>query len=172
MRAILKTLLLPFILSTALVNITDISYADSSSSFQCDCNQTPCICFIQLGDKGNAVKQIIEILIDKGYLSRNTSTGMFSLEVETAVKRFQSNNKLKATGMMDDDTLTLLLWGVLTKTTDTNSVNTPKYVYIPTDGGKKRHLNPKCSKMEDPRKVSVQNAEKLGFMPCKKCNPK
>ena len=42
-------------------------------------------------------------------------------------------------------------------------------IYIPTDGGKKRHSNPECSGMHDPRKVSDRNAEELGFDPCKKC---
>ena len=45
----------------------------------------------------------------------------------------------------------------------------PEAVFIPTDGGSKRHSVPECSGMYDPRKVSIRNAAALGFEPCKRC---
>ncbi|MBC8569439.1 hypothetical protein [Zongyangia hominis] len=42
-------------------------------------------------------------------------------------------------------------------------------VWIPTNGGTKYHSNPNCSGMDGPRQVTVEEAESLGFTPCKKC---
>lgn len=42
-------------------------------------------------------------------------------------------------------------------------------VWIPTKGGTKYHRNSSCSGMEDPREVSVSEAEASGFEPCKRC---
>jgi hypothetical protein len=41
---------------------------------------------------------------------------------------------------------------------------------VPTKGGKKYHTNPGCSNMEDPEKVTLDEAEDLGFTPCKRCH--
>ena len=95
---------------------------------------------------------------------------MFTREVEKAVIQFQKDNALEPTGTMDDDTLTLLLFDMLPEKLDNIHIHSNcNTVYIPTDGGKKRHLNPECSGMYDPRKVSDRNAEELGFDRCKKC---
>ena len=145
--------------------------AESKSYIHCDCLFGRCTCFIQQGDEGGAVKIIIQKLIEKGYLSKGTKKSIFSGIVENAVIKFQADNNLEQTGMMDDDTLTLLLWGIMPEELDKSygSDAECKTVFIPTDGGKKRHSNDRCSRMEDPRKVSDRNAEKLGFDPCKKC---
>ena len=146
------------------------SLAEGKSFIPCDCHSDPCECFIQLGDEGGAVKKIITKLIEKKYLGKKVSKDMFTREVEKAVKQFQQDNNLDPTGMMDDDTLTLLLHGVLPEKLDiTDPYSNCNTIYIPTDGGKKRHSNPECSGMYDPRKVSDRNAEELGFDPCKKC---
>lgn len=42
-------------------------------------------------------------------------------------------------------------------------------VWIPTKGGKKYHSKETCSNMEDPEQVTKDEAEDLGFTPCKKC---
>lgn len=42
-------------------------------------------------------------------------------------------------------------------------------VWIPTKGGKKYHSNASCSNMDEPRVVSIGEAERLGFTACKKC---
>ncbi len=42
-------------------------------------------------------------------------------------------------------------------------------VWIPTKGGKKYHNTKTCSNMDDPDHVTKEEAEDLGFTPCKKC---
>ncbi|MBQ2244875.1 MAG: hypothetical protein II320_03435 [Oscillospiraceae bacterium] len=46
---------------------------------------------------------------------------------------------------------------------------TDQMVWIPTNGGKKYHSRSDCSKMKDPERVTVSEAEALGFTACKKC---
>ena len=43
-------------------------------------------------------------------------------------------------------------------------------VWIPTKGGKKYHTYAGCSNMIDPDKVTLSQAEYLGFTPCKRCH--
>ena len=148
------------------------SLGEGKSYIPCDCLFGRCSCFIQLGDEGGAVKKIIEMLIEKKYLGKKTPKGIFSKDVEKAVKKFQADNDLEETGMMDDDTLTFLIWGMSPEDVDAKigwSYEDCKTVFLPTDGGKKKHIKPTCSKMEDPRKVSNRNAEMLGFDPCGRC---
>ena len=150
-----------------------VSLAEGKSFIECTCIGDDCVCFIHSGDEGGAVSQIIQRLIDEKYLPKSTPKNMFTEQVESAVMKFQKDHELEITGMMDDDTLTLLLWGMLPEELDLTkgSKNDCTTVFIPTDGGKKRHRKETCSKMSDPRKVSVRNAEWLGFEPCKKCKP-
>ena len=77
---------------------------------------------------------------------------------------------------MDDDTLTLLIWGILPNELDKvmpvqryDPSTYPDMVYVPTDGGKKRHQGPECCDMYDPRKVSIRNAAALRYDACKIC---
>lgn len=42
-------------------------------------------------------------------------------------------------------------------------------VWIPTNGGTKYHSNPNCSKMNNPRQVSLETAKSYGYTACKKC---
>lgn len=42
-------------------------------------------------------------------------------------------------------------------------------VWVPTNGGKKYHIGPSCSQMEDPMQVTKEHAEANGYTPCKKC---
>ena len=168
------------ILSLILIQILAVSAVAASRSFiPCDCNQQPCTCFVQLGDEGGFVKRIVELLIDQGYLASNVPTGLFSEDVEAAVIEFQIRNNLPQTGTMDDDTLTLLIWGMLPEKLDKafpivsgEPKTYPDQVFIPTDGGKKRHHSKTCSNMYDPRKVSIRNAAQLGFDACGKCAKK
>jgi len=41
----------------------------AAAEIPCQCNQTECTCFIQLGDEGPAVEFIQNALISQGYLS-------------------------------------------------------------------------------------------------------
>jgi len=142
----------------------------------CQCKNPPeqCTCFIQLGDKGYAVKQIIKVLQDKQYLGQLTNKSEFTPEVKQAVLKFQADHNLECTGWMDDETLDALLEGILPDKTDKkpkevwNSKFWDTICYIPTDGGIKHHSNPLCSDMLNPRLMSRKNAMSLIIGPCGK----
>lgn len=147
--------------------------AAGSSFIAHDCGADHCTCFIQLGDEGQAVARIVEALKLQGYLDLKTPVGVFSQAVQDAVIAFQADHGLTCTGTMDDDTLTLLLWEMLPERLDVFrpfDENDPETwivtVYVPTDGGKRRHASSVCCGMIDPRKVSIRNAEKMGFLGC------
>lgn len=141
------------------------------AQIMCDCGQKECVCFIQMGDEGIAVKGIIKRLADQGYLKSGKGS-TYNERVVDAVCAFQKDNGVQATGMMDDDTLTLLIWGMDAEALDrAKPKSNPGTVYVPTDGGKKRHKKPTCSGMYDPRKMSVRNAEALDIEVCKRCKP-
>lgn len=167
MQLFKKLTILLIVLQLIMISAT-IADKFSNSYIPCDCIGK-CTCFIQLDDEGNFIKAIIKELIKKNYLPKKTPTGRFTETVEKAVKQFQSDHQLEQTGMMDDDTLTLLFWNMTPNELDKiTSPNDAKTVYVPTDGGKKRHKKDTCSGMEDPRKVSIRNAEYAGFDACKR----
>ena len=166
-RLIIRCLAMMLLVGMAFCAVS-VSLASGSSYIRCTCIGH-CECFIQEGDEGNAVKEIIKLLIKEGWLTKKTSTAEFSSDVTEAVKQFQGKNHLEPTGTMDDDTLTLLIWGMLPEELDAvRPSSRTETVFIPTDGGKKRHKSEKCSGMKDPRKVSIRNAEALGFDACKR----
>ena len=139
----------------------------------CDCNEQPCSCFMQFGDEGTPVKAVITVLKEKGYLP-DVIDATYSFEVEEAVKKLQREYALEETGMMDDETLTYLIWGMSSEELDAaRSDLTLDVVYVPTDGGKKFHRKDDCSDMLDPRKISRRNAEEIGIEGCRKrgCYP-
>ena len=53
--------------------------------------------------------------------------------------------------------------------TDSPSDKGEEMVWIPSTG-KKYHTNSGCSNMIDPREVTIEEAEALGFEPCKRCH--
>ena len=63
---------------------------------------------IMLGEQGEGVKRIQELLNKYGYLSSSNVTGYFGEVTEQSVKRFQSDNGLKADGSVGIRTLSLL----------------------------------------------------------------
>lgn len=137
----------------------------------CDCYQTNCSCFIQLGDEGPIVTAIINLLIDQGYCDDHQDVFCFDERAKNGVIKLQEEYGLPQTGMLDDDTLTLLIWGCLPEELDEKELESRcDFNWVPTDGGQKRHIKDTCSKMKDPRKVSVRNAEALGYKACKRCN--
>ena len=155
-----------------LIVFSLLSFAHlASAHIPCMCDNPPdqCTCFIQLGDKGLAVKKIIEVLQNKGYLHKIDQKNEFTVEVKQAVLKFQADNNLECTGWMDDETLNALLNNVLP---DQSYKNTAEFwdaiCYVPTDGGQRHHANPKCSEMLNPRMISRVNAMSLGIKPCGK----
>ena len=155
-----------------LIGICTAAYAE----IPCQCGQSPCLCFIQLGDEGPAVEFIQSTLIAQGYLIAKADASTFDARTVQAVQHFQTDHSLPPTGVMDDETLTLLLWGMLPEELDQSqplSIGLP--VWIPTDGGEKHHRNVNCAPhlflIRNPCLVSQRNAMTLEFPPCKICNP-
>lgn len=130
----------------------------------CDCGKAQCSCFVQIGDTGIAVDRAIDLLSQQGYLS-SSRISAFDDRVYNAVCEFQKDHALPQSGMLDDNTLTMLIWGKHMTEADNAEV------WVPTDGGRKRHSKPSCSNMQDPRKMSAVNAQELGIEACKRCKP-
>ena len=155
-----KQLISLFLIFVLLLSFCTVSYAVKPAT-------------LSLKSTGDNVKSLQKSLISLGYL-KGKADGVFGSKTEEAVKKFQKDNNLEPTGMLDDDTLTLLIWDMLPEKLDrvmplvSGKPSTyPDTVYIPTDGGKKRHATRECCNMEDPRKVSIRNAEEIGFDACK-----
>ena len=138
----------------------------------CICGQEDCLCFIQMGDEGHPVEAIQNQLVSQGYLAQNDDASIFDENTKMAVIAFQLENNLEATGMMDDDTLTLLLWGLLPDELDqVDPLSIGKPVWIPTDGGIRHHKRATCCAMLDPRLISQRNALKMEMTRCGRCRP-
>jgi murein L,D-transpeptidase YcbB/YkuD len=64
---------------------------------------------LKKGMKGTDVKELIDILIQKGYFKKNDSENSdyneFTLEVENSVKNFQKVNSIKADGIVGSTTV-------------------------------------------------------------------
>ena len=144
----------------------------AGAEIPCQCGQEACQCFIQQGDEGPAVEYIQHALIALGYLQANEDASDFDEVTCQAVMRFQEDNGLSPTGMMDDDTLTLLLWGMTPEELDeAEPESSTLVVWIPTDGGIRHHDKQSCSKMLDPRLVSQRNALAMNMLHCGRCKP-
>ena len=158
-----KTLML----SLCLILCFGVCYAEIT----CVCQQEHCKCFIQLGDEGPEMEYIQHALIAQGYLLSKNDAAIFDEKTLNAVLNFQKAKGLEPTGMLDDNTLTLLLWGMLPEELDReNPFSNGRPIWIPTDGGIRRHVKPTCCSMFDPRLVSVRNADKMDMQPCGRCN--
>ena len=137
----------------------------------CVCFQEPCVCYIQLDDGGPALEYIQHALISQGFLNESNDAYLFDKYTLQAILAFQESNNLPQTGTLDDATLTLLLWGMLPEELDlAEPLSKGRLVWIPTDGGIRRHLKPDCCGMFSPRRVSVRNAELMNMLPCGICN--
>ena len=144
----------------------------ANAEIPCECKQEPCSCFIQYGDTGLSVLHIEEALASQGYLAGEIVDGYFDQKTVAAVKQFQIAHGLSPSGVMDDDTLTLLLWGMLPPELDAARPDTSSLVvWGPTDGGKRHHDNPHCCKMTNPRLVSQRNAMAMEMTHCGICKP-
>ena len=156
----------------AMLMLIGLLMSQGLAEIPCQCDLEDCLCFIQLGDEGPAVEFIQNTLIIRGYLTPNDDASAFDAKTLIAVKRFQQDNGLPATGMMDDETLTLLLWGMLPDDlTAAQPLSSTFVVWIPTDGGIRHHDKETCSGMFDPRLVSQRNALAMNMLHCGRCKP-
>lgn len=153
-----------------LLTLSFLLAVPALAAIEDDCGQTPCVCFLQEGDEGIAVEGVTKLLAQQGYLAKKSSS--YTAAVSKAVTAFQSGNGLEQTGMMDDDTLTMLIYGQTSDAlTAADGNSNPREVWVPVNGGKKRHGKATCSGMDHPRKMSVRNADALGIEPCGRCKP-
>ena len=167
----------PIILFVLLMVFADACgcSAEGLSYIPCTCGQDPCVCFLQTLDQGPIIGAIIKYLRVQGYVKEDRIT-QFTREILDATLQFQADHDLPLTGTWDDTSLTLLIWGMTPKELDETmpplagkEETYPDMCYVPSDGGHKRHSDPDCSEMYDPRKVSIRNAAALGFDACSKC---
>ncbi len=160
MRKLTLWLLLLALLGVPLAGFAEI---------ECICGLESCSCFIQEGDEGIAVEGVIDALAAQGYL-HSSKFAAFNKDVQSAVIKLQQKFGLPETGMIDDDTLSCLLWGMTAEELDDDD---PKLlatlVWVPTDGGKRAHLKEECSGMHAPRLMTLRNAVTLGIAPCGRC---
>lgn len=153
----------------ALLTCALLGCSGAYAQVACSCGEAPCACFLQRGDEGIAVRGVIALLHEQGYLSSGKGSA-YDADVETAVKAFQAACGLDETGTLDDDTLTFLVFGRSAAELDAREGGGNE-VWVPTNGGKKRHKTAACSGMEDPRKMSSRNAQALGIDACGRCKP-
>ena len=158
-------------LFTFLVTVLALSsiIIQATALIPCMCGNPSdqCQCFIQLGDNGPAVKEIVEILINKGYLIKPRKKTEFTPEVKEAVIKFQNENSLEATGWMDDETIDALLFGILPDpSVKYEEERWSDIVFVPTDGGIRYHTIPDCCEMHHPRMITRVNAERLKIHHC------
>ena len=142
---------------------------ENKSTLLCDCSEETCICFLQEEDIGPAVQKVIVYLKERGYLSQEHSRGVFDAEVTLAVMRFQKDQDLEQTGMLDNATLTKLIFDGLPESMYMWNEKSEILLWIPSDGGVCKHLNPDCYGILNPRKISMLNAEALMLDACDHC---
>ena len=66
---------------------------------------------LSIGDEGDTVKRVQELLIKLGYLSKGSATGYFGDVTDKAVKSFQKNNGLVVDGNVGRKTMAMLTDG-------------------------------------------------------------
>ena len=122
---------------------------------------------LERGARGEAVELLQERLIELGYLD-DDADGSFGPRTESAVLAFQVAAELEATGIADAETMEALLSPDAPQFDPEQAVESGEMVWIPRTG-QRYHSNKKCSGMKDPSYVTIEEAKRLGFTPCKKC---
>ena len=124
---------------------------------------------LERGAKGEAVELLQERLIELGYLEGEPD-GSFGPRTEAAVLAFQLAAELEETGIVDAETMEALLAEDAPLPTPEPQTNAGSgvMVWIPNTG-QRYHTNKKCSGMKNPTYVTIEEAIRLGFTPCKKC---
>lgn len=78
---------------------------------------------LRLGDEGDTVKRVQELLIKYGYMNSGSATGYFGEVTEAAVKKFQSRNGLSADGNVGQKTMAVLTGSSVVKASTGNGGN-------------------------------------------------
>ncbi len=128
---------------------------------------------LALESEGDDVRCMQDALVELGYLDAEKALGIFDVDTEDAVMLFQETNGFPVDGIASDGMQILLFKGYAALAPDPQAEPVTRGkatdVWIPTNGGTKYHKTSTCSKMIDPENVSVEEAERLGFTPCKRC---
>ncbi|MBQ9120509.1 MAG: peptidoglycan-binding protein [Lachnospiraceae bacterium] len=74
-----------------------------------------------IGDSGDTVKRVQELLAKYGYMSSSSNTGYFGEVTEAAVKAFQKNNGLSVDGNVGQKTMAKLTSGSVIKASGSSS---------------------------------------------------
>ncbi len=136
----------------------------------CRCGLENCVCFMQEGDSGPAVRECIALLKKHGCLAEEHSQTVFDAAVTQAVISFQAEMGFEQNGMLDDPTLTCLLHGVTREMLDSDGVSGDlTEVWISSRGGVRCHIRKSCRGMKNARKLTARNAEALGIEKCRVC---
>lgn len=147
------------------------AHALSEDAFACRCGEDACVCFLMEEDIGPAAQGVIQLLKERGYLDPMHSRGVFDAAVTQAVKDFQRESDFDETGTLDNDTLTMLIFGEMPGAGAYAAPGGEILVWIPTDGGICRHKTPECCAMLNPRMISARNAQALNMEACEICMP-
>ena len=137
----------------------------------------PTLAPLSRGSKGAEVEALQRRLNELGY-SVGAVDGQFGGKTEAAVRAFQAAAGLSATGIADGATQALLYSAealALMPTATPRPTAAPErerssepMVWIPRTG-KRYHSNERCSNMKNPSHVTLSEAKRRGFTPCKKC---
>ena len=121
---------------------------------------------LERGSRGEEVEILQELLIRLGFLEGDAD-GSFGPETERALIIFQTAVELEPTGIADAETMEALTDpDAPTFLPEMQSVG--EMVWI-LRTGQRYHRRKNCSGMKTPSCVSIDEAIRRGFTPCKKC---
>lgn len=115
------------------------------------------------GARGDEVSALQQRLVELGFLDERPD-GIYGRHTALAVEAFQRAAGLDETGEADVDTLELLY----SDEAEELEPETGPMVWIPRTG-KRYHSRERCSGMKKPSLVTVDEARRRGFTPCKRC---
>lgn len=157
------------LLSVLLLALLPLALAEE---IPCVCGQDACTCFMQEGDGCPGLDVLAQCLEEKAAYVRPEKLEAISADMTEAVRVFQRDHDLTETGLLDDETLTLLLWDKLPPEMEKEAAEEERTLcFVPVRGGERCHKTEQCSGMDHPRRMSLQNALRLGYELCENCYP-
>lgn len=95
------------------------------------------------------------------YLEHGKEEGRLPYDEAAVSKSNTTKSKTKATTKSQKSSTTVVV--------PTHDETEGLLVWVPTKGGTKYHDTSTCSKMKDPKHVSIETAQENGYTACKKC---
>lgn len=118
----------------------------------CVCGFEECVCFAREGDTGYLVQTARSLLFEMNLLDKLHPQAKFDENMKTALLDFQELKGLDRTGLLDDETLTMLF-----ATEHEMLIPDVRCFYVPVNGGQELHISSVCSGMIDSRMVSARS---------------